>query len=235
VCAESCAHAGWKDEVEEKLTFVFYAFAMKRNARKRNSLAGRRKPTQKRAQITVEAMLDAAVKLLKRGGVSFITTNRIAETAGVSIGSVYQYFPNKHALFAALHDRHIHEVDEILRRRMSEQAESSLGDLVRSWMDGMMEAHARDPELSELLQSEVPQRTGETAEFSIRLHGDFRAALAPHARELKRTIDLDIRAFVAANLVEALGHAVLFRRPRGLSLKQAKSECCQAILAYFTA
>ena len=57
--------------------------------------------------MTVDAMLDAAVKLLKRGGASSITTNRIAETAGVSIGSVYQYFPNKNALFVALHERHI--------------------------------------------------------------------------------------------------------------------------------
>jgi AcrR family transcriptional regulator len=46
-------------------------------------------------------MLDAAIKLLKRGGASAITTNRIAETAGVSIGSVYQYFPNKRAIFIA--------------------------------------------------------------------------------------------------------------------------------------
>jgi AcrR family transcriptional regulator len=52
--------------------------------------------------VTVDAMLDAPVKLLKRGGASSITTNRIAETAGVSVGSVYQYFPNKNALFVAL-------------------------------------------------------------------------------------------------------------------------------------
>src|SRR5580658_5824215 len=66
----------------------------------------RRRPKQRRARQTVEAVLDAVVRLLKRDGSKAITTNRIAEAAGVSIGSVYQYFPDKRAIFAALHDRH---------------------------------------------------------------------------------------------------------------------------------
>ena len=81
----------------------------------KNSLR-RRQPTQRRAQETVEAILDAVIRLLKRGGLSAITTNSIAETAGVSIGSVYQYFPDKQAIFIALHERHIHQVDQVLRR-----------------------------------------------------------------------------------------------------------------------
>ncbi len=203
---------------------------MKQNASK--PLLRRRKPTQARAQITVDAMLDAAVKLLKRGGASSITTNRIAATAGVSIGSVYQYFPNKHALFAALHERHIRQVDAILRKRTAECAESSLEELVQAWIEGMAEAHAKDPELAELLQSEVPHRAAGTAEFSIRLHTCFRAALAPHAGSFRRKTDLDTRTFITANMVEALGHALVSRRPRGLSLTRAKAESSKAILAY---
>lgn len=195
-------------------------------------MTSRRKPTQARAQITVDAMLDAAVKLLKCGGASSITTNRIATTAGISIGSVYQYFPNKHALFAALHDRHICQVDEMVRQRTAEHAGSSLEELVQSWIDGMVEVHAKDPELSELLQSEVPHRAGGTAEFSIRLHNCFRGALAPHASSLGRRTDLDTRAFITANMVEALGHAVVTRRSRGLSFIRAKAESSKAILAY---
>lgn len=192
----------------------------------------RRKPVQMRAQVTVEAMLDAAVRLLKRGGATLVTTNRIAVTAGVSIGSVYQYFPNKHALFAALHERHLHQVDEIMRKRTSACAEASLENLARSWIDGMVEAHIGDPELSELLYSEVPHRANGTSEFSSRLHKLFRDALAPHAREFGRRIDLDTAAFVAANLVDGLGHAVALQRPRSLSLREGKAEACKAILGY---
>lgn len=177
-------------------------------------------------------MLDAAVKLLKRSGASSITTNKIAETAGVSIGSVYQYFPNKSALFVALHERHIHLVDEIIRRKLTECADSSLEHLVGSVFEGMVEVHTVDPELSELLGSEVPHRADGTVDFSIRFHEAFRTALAPHTASFGTKFDLDTRAFVMANMVDALGHAVVLRRPRGLSSAKARAECCKAILAY---
>src|SRR5215469_7357962 len=82
----------------------------------------RRRPTQKRAQETVDAILEAVIRLLKRSGASAITTNSIAEAAGVSIGSVYQYFPDKRAIFIALHERHIEQVDQALQRKISESA-----------------------------------------------------------------------------------------------------------------
>jgi DNA-binding transcriptional regulator YbjK len=59
----------------------------------------RRRPKQRRARQTVEAVLDAVAKVLKRDGVKAVTTNRIAEVAGVSIGSVYQYFPDTRDLY----------------------------------------------------------------------------------------------------------------------------------------
>lgn len=192
----------------------------------------RRKPTQKRAQVTVEAILDAAIQLLKRGGVSSITTNRIAETAGVSIGSVYQYFPNKRAIFVALHERHIRQVDSVMQRRMGESAEATLERLIASLIDGMIEAHMFDPELSDLLQAEVPHRPDDTRDFAVRLHGAFRTALASHATELGRRIDLDTRAFFVSNMVDALGHAIVLRRPLGSSLSRARAELLRAILAY---
>jgi AcrR family transcriptional regulator len=129
------------------------------------SLIRRRQPTQRRAQETVGAILDAVIRLLKRGGVSAVTTNSVAETAGVSIGSVYQYFPNKQAIFIALHERHIHQVDQVLRRKISESEGETLDVLVASLLDGMIEMHASDPELATLLGSEVPHRADGAMEF----------------------------------------------------------------------
>jgi len=177
-------------------------------------------------------MLDAAVRLLKRGGSACITTNRIAETAGVSIGSVYQYFPNKHALFVALHERHIREVDASLRCKVAESAQASLEDLVLSLLEGMVETHAADPKLAELLQSEVPHRADGSVEFAARLNGVFLAALAPRARALGRRSDLRTRVFVMAHMLDALGHAIVLHRPRGLTIEAATREACKAILAY---
>jgi AcrR family transcriptional regulator len=177
-------------------------------------------------------MLDAAIRLLKRGGASSITTNRIAETAGVSIGSVYQYFPNKHALFVALHERHIRQVGAAMRRKVAEGTGRSLENVVLGLLEAMVETHAADPILAELLQSEVPHRADGTIEFSVRLHSVFLAALAPHAKRLSRRTDLNTRVFIMARMVDVLGHAIVLRRPRGLSLGAAKSEASRAILVY---
>src|SRR5215469_9490249 len=191
----------------------------------------RRRPTQSRAHETVNAILDAVIRLLKRSGVSAITTNGIAEAAGVSICSVYQYFHDKRAIFVALHERHIEQVDRILERKISESASGPLKQLVSELMDGMIEAHTFDPELAALLDSEVPHRADGAKEFSCRLHELLRKALAPHAERLGGTGKLDLRAFLLGNMLDALGHAVVLRRPRAVSLRYAKMEATKAILA----
>lgn len=180
----------------------------------------------------MEAILDAAVKILKREGTSSITTNRIAQVAGVSIGSVYQYFPDKHAIFAALHERHIEQVERMIRERIYRCAGESLECLVGSLVDGMIDTHNMDPELSNLLQSEVPHRAEGTRDFSLRLHGCFRDALASHAKYIGGNLSADLRAFFLATMVDALGHATVLRRPNGISLHRAKTEMQRALLAY---
>ncbi len=83
--------------------------------------ASRRSPTQRRSQQTVKAMLEAVLRILKREGFDAVTTNRIAEVAGVSIGSVYQYFPNKRAIFIALHTRHVEQIDRVIQTALVEK------------------------------------------------------------------------------------------------------------------
>jgi AcrR family transcriptional regulator len=191
----------------------------------------RRQPTQKRAQETVDAILDAVIRLLKRRGAAAISTNGIAAAAGVSIGSVYQYFPDKQAIFVALHQRHIERVDQVLERKISESANEPLERLVSKLMEGMIEVHAADPELATLLDAEVPHRADGPTEFSQRLHASLRKALAPHAGELGGAVKLDLRTFLLGNLLYALGHAVVLRRPRGLSQRNAAIAACKAIVA----
>jgi len=195
------------------------------------NLLRRRRPTQKRAQETVNAILDAVIRLLKRRDADAITTNSIAEAAGVSIGSVYQYFANKRAIFIALHDRHIEHVDRVLQRKIEQSAGEPLERLVLHLMDGMIEVHASDPELAALLDSEVPHRVDGAREFSVRLHEPFRKALKPYAKSLGGAVKLDLRAFVLGNMLEAFGHAVVQRRPRTLSLRNTRIEACKAVLA----
>jgi AcrR family transcriptional regulator len=195
----------------------------------------RRRPKQRRARQTVEAVLDAVIRLLKREGSKAITTNRVAEVAGVSIGSLYQYFPDKRAIFTALHERHIDQIDRMVQTKLVEHATSSLEQFVRAMVDGMVEVHAIDPEIYELLMAEVPHRSDGTRDFSVRLHGAFRLAISSRAHELKKGRDLDKVVFVVTHLVEALSHGAVLRRPVKMSLKDAKEEAVRAILAYLRA
>ena len=199
---------------------------------KRPKRAGWRRPTQRRARRTVEAILDAVIRVLKRDGLKAATTNRIAEAAGVSTGSVYQYFPDKQAIFVSLHRRHIGDIDRLVATTLVENANSSLEDLIRSMVEAITDAHTVDPELYEMMFSEVPHRAEGTKDFAVRLHGTFRLALAARAGELGKARDLDKLVFVITHMVESLCHGAALRRPPGLSLVDAKEEAVRAIMAY---
>jgi AcrR family transcriptional regulator len=197
--------------------------------------SNRRRPRQLRARQTVEAVLDAVVRILKREGYAAVTTNRVAEVAGVSIGSVYQYFPDKRAIFVALHERHIGEIDRVMMATLVRHAGAPLEGLVRALIEAMVDAHTGDPELYRAMAVEVPHRADGTQDFAVRLHGAFRMALAARERELKKGCDLDRAAFVVTHMVESLAHGAALRRPEGISLAEAKEEATRAVMAYLRA
>ncbi|PTX45847.1 TetR/AcrR family transcriptional regulator [Allosediminivita pacifica] len=71
----------------------------------RTALKARKRPVQSRSRVTVDAIFEATIQVLLRDGMSALTTTRVAERAGVSVGTMYQYFPNKQALVYALNER----------------------------------------------------------------------------------------------------------------------------------
>lgn len=77
------------------------------NAHTPNALKPRKKPLQARAQTTVDAIFEATIQLLLRDSQYRLTTTRVAERAGVSVGTMYQYFPHKEALIYALNERYL--------------------------------------------------------------------------------------------------------------------------------
>ena len=74
----------------------------------------RRQPSQDRAHATIDAVLKAAETEIDQGGLDQLTTKRIAATAGLSVGAVYEYFPNKEAILAELVTRWLSRVYEVL-------------------------------------------------------------------------------------------------------------------------
>jgi len=170
---------------------------------------------QKRSQATVEALLDATARLLVREGYARASTNRIAEVAGVSIGSLYQYYSNKESLVAALAARHSREMLELLREAMSAVASADLGTAVRELVRAMIDAHRIDPELHRILDEQVP-RMGLLDEISAvdrETLALVRQYLETRRGEI-RPMDLDVAASICVTSVEALTHELVVRRPK---------------------
>lgn len=191
----------------------------------------RRVPTQQRSRQTVEAIVEAVVRILKREGVDGVTTNRVAEVAGVSIGSVYQYFPDKRAIFGALHDRHVEQISRLIEGTLVAHAASPFDDLVRALVEALVEAHASEPELHELLMTEVPNRGGARA-FESRLRDAFTLAIAARTPAARPARDQEQVLFILPHMVEALAHGAALRRPPGLTRDAVTREAVHAVMAY---
>ncbi len=119
-------------------------------------IAPRKQPRQERAQSTVGAILQAAAQVFVQEGVERATTNRIAQVAGVSVGSLYQYFPSKEALVAAIIDQHRRKVIEQLSLVADNAAELPLEEAARAFIGLMIDVHTINPPLHRVLLEYVP-------------------------------------------------------------------------------
>src|SRR3569833_4414464 len=110
---------------------------------------------QARSRATVDALVEATARILVRDGFEKASTNRIAEGAGVSVGSLYQYFPSKEALVAAVIDRHNEEIMAIVRTALTEVADLPLDKAVRKLVTVAIEAHRINPKLHRVLAEQI--------------------------------------------------------------------------------
>ena len=116
----------------------------------------RKIPIQARSKATFDAILEAAAQVLERLGYAEATTNRIAERAGVSIGSVYEYFPGKDAIFAALKERIDQETFEFVLAQLADVTSPTPTELLTAVLRARIEAALRRPKLEALLRNEIP-------------------------------------------------------------------------------
>jgi AcrR family transcriptional regulator len=180
----------------------------------------RKSPTQQRSQLTVAALLKATAHILVKEGYESASTNRIAAAAGVSIGSLYQYFPTKEALVAEVIDRHMQEMMGLLRAAVDRVREQPLEVATRELVRVMIDAHRVDPRLHRAIVEQVPRvgRLDNIRAIDREAYALIRAYLEAHRDELG-VADLDVASFVCVATVEALTHAAVVNRPDVLSDK----------------
>src|SRR5262249_11483858 len=185
---------------------------------RRTLTSPRKHASQARSRATVDALVEATARILTREGFDRASTNRIAEVAGVSVGSLYQYFPGKEALVAAVIDRHNRSLMKVVRAALGDVAAQPVAQAVRRMVATAIEAHRIDPRLHRVLAEQIP-RTGRlkdieafSREYQV-LAGTY---LEAHRDELRR-VDLGLAAFVCVTAIEALAHTAVLHRPELLS------------------
>src|SRR5215471_15655063 len=182
----------------------------------------RKSASQERSRATVDALLEATARVLINEGYDRASTNRIAQVAGISIGSLYQYFPNKEALVAALIDRHTQQISRVTRDALAQVAARPVEVAAREFVSVAIEAHRVNPRLHGVLAEQIP-RIGRLEKFeAIQREGCalVRGYLEAHRDEID-IADPDLAAFVLVTVVEALTHAAVLRRPDILSDEKA--------------
>lgn len=171
-------------------------------------LKPRKTPRQARSQATCEAILEAAARILEQGGLPALTTNRIAELAGVSIGSLYQYFPSKEAILAEMVRRMRAEMCRDVEQAVAEVQRQSLSVAVDAILRASMQHHFRYAERAFQLEQAEAQLPPD-AETLARKEGMARmivGVLAHHGVPEPEVVTFDLSA-LTKGMVEAATHA----------------------------
>jgi AcrR family transcriptional regulator len=197
---------------------------------RKDSATPRKQPQQDRSKVTVEAILQATAHILTAEGYDKVSTNRVAEVAGVSIGSLYQYFPNKESLIAALAQQHTEEMVALVESNLQNIDDKPIPQVLGRIIAAAIAAHAVNPDLHRVLNEEVPRSDRLRNLADQKVTGMLRTYLEHHADRLHPQ-NLDLTVFILARTVEALTHAAVLEYPEFLA---TRGELEQEITAMLT-
>lgn len=185
----------------------------------------RRTPVQERSRQTVAAILEAAAQVFEERGLAGTTTDRVARRAGVSVGSLYQYFPDKGSLLVALARQHVdRELEEVraglvgLGRVLAGSGGSGARDPLRALVAGLLRRHRERPRLTRLILEELPPSPEREALLSRReddLAAEVEALLLGLGVPPQRGGRLG--AWMVVHLVQGLVHHYVQHPPPGVS------------------
>ena len=194
----------------------------------------RKEPKQERSRFMVNSILDATARVLVEDGFSGVTTNVVAQRAGVSIGSLYQYFPSREALVAGVGRRFAEEKGASLEALLTKHNGVALGEDIAAVVDAIDRAQAADPELNYALLREVP-KLGELdwrEEVEARSLALSLSFLLKHAKEIRTDINHRAAAFVIAKSIEGVMTSLSQSRMKKSEKNAVKKEFITSITQF---
>jgi AcrR family transcriptional regulator len=197
----------------------------------------RKMPVQRRSRQMLETILQATTRVLIQEGYASTTTNRVAEVAGISVGSLYQYFPSKDALLVALLRQHREAMVRVLASHLDGLSETTpVETAVRALVRAMLEAHGVNPRLHRVMIEQVLRKDAraEVDDFEPRVEQLLADALYRY-RDRLRVRDLDLAAFVLVRMVLGVAHAAVVDDPERARDPRLADEVGDVVLRYLLA
>lgn len=192
------------------------------------------KPVQARARVTVDAILEAAIRILEKEGLEAATTTRVAELAGVSVGTLYHHFADRDAIVNAIQDREFARALEMMEGVLSsDNLGAAPRETVTKVVRGLASLYATSPGLHRVLSIEALRvaSTDRVHAFDVRVIAIIRGFLTA-SRPLLRVEDVEAASFVAYQAVRATMLAFLLERPPGLDLDALVDQVADLVVRY---
>lgn len=182
--------------------------------RRTKPIGSPKRPTQARSKLTVAAIVEASAHILSTSGYDALTTNKVAERAGVSIGSLYQYFPSKEALVAEVLDQYCDRIETLIAQVFLQSPSAAPAQLARAVVHAFYASQAKDPALARVLREQLPKlgRLQRLEQVMARISGMVASYLHAH-RGILRVKNIERAAFLAVEMGESLVMASILKRP----------------------
>ncbi|BBB40410.1 TetR/AcrR family transcriptional regulator [Mycobacteroides abscessus] len=201
----------------------------------KHQLHPRKQPRQRRSEDTRDRILEAAVEVFTHYGYSRGTTNRIAQWADISVGSLYQYYPNKDAIVVELAARHLDDGMTAVKERHRVETPKSAEGLVRLIVAAAIDNHRHDPQFLRVLVEQAPRSTellARAAEFRRAAVDDMRLLL-DRCDDVNVT-NKDVAAQLVVTTVELVVHHTL-AASEAIAIADFANELVAMLTRYLTA
>lgn len=164
--------------------------------RQTSQISSRKEPKQARSTELVSAILEAAIQVLAKEGASRFTTARVAEKAGVSVGSVYQYFPNKAAILFRLQTDEWQQTSQMLSRILEDVSQLPL-ERLRALVHAFIRSECEEAQMRVALSDAAPLYRDAPEAHEVRAGGQqvfqtFMLELLPQVPEATRDLACDL-------------------------------------------